>query len=211
VRFVPNGVPAAEPSGRDVRAELDIPPDGLVVGTVCVLRPEKALDGLVEAAVTLREEFPALVVLIVGEGPERERLEEVCRSRGLNGTVRFLGYRDDVPDVLAGLDVAVSCSNREGSSLAIMEYMEAACPVVATSVGGTPDLIESGVHGLLVEPRDPAALAGGLRELLRDAGLRQRMGRAARERRRREFDIDVTVRTIEDLYTELRAARAAAR
>jgi glycosyltransferase involved in cell wall biosynthesis len=206
VMFLPNGIPAPpSATGADVRAELGIAPDAPVIGTVSVLRPQKALDVLLRATKTLVTEFPGLKVLIAGEGDRREALEELSRELGLEDTVLFLGVRTDVPDVLAALDVAVSTSDFEGSPLSVMEYMEAAKPVVATRVGGVPDLIDDGVHGLLVEPQDPAAFAAAVAQLLRDPARARELGERGRERRRTEFDIDVMVRRLEELYVKLRA------
>jgi glycosyltransferase involved in cell wall biosynthesis len=115
-----------------------------------------------------------------------------------------------VPDLLAAFDLAVSSSSFEGSPLALMEYMDAALPVVATRVGGVPDLIDDGVHGLLVEPGDAGALARAMGELLRDPGRAREMGARGRERRRSEFDLDGTVRRLEALYEELFARSDAA-
>jgi glycosyltransferase involved in cell wall biosynthesis len=204
--FIPNGIPPPPPAaGGDVRAELGIPADAPVIGTVSVLRPQKALDVLLRAARILVEEFPALRVLIAGEGDRRFALEELTEELGLQDTVMFLGVRTDVPDVLEALDVAVSTSDFEGSPLSVMEYMEAARPIVATRVGGVPDLIDDGVHGRLVEPQDPQAFAAAVAELLRDPEHARELGARARERRRTEFDIDVMVRRLEALYEELRA------
>src|SRR5918994_842049 len=202
--FVPNGIPPPPPpSGRDVRAELGLGPQVPVVGTVCALRPQKALDVLVRAAAALRGRFTALRVVIVGDGPERPALERQIGELGLGETVTMLGHRSDVPDVLRAFDVAVCSSNFEGTPLSILEYMEAGLPVVATRVGGVPDLIESGEHGLLVEPGDPGALANALAELLGDQPRGAEMGRRGRERRRREFDIEVTVGHVERIYEAL--------
>jgi glycosyltransferase involved in cell wall biosynthesis len=202
--FVPNGVPPSPPpSGRDVRVELGIRTDAPVIGAVGVHRPQKALDVLLRATTILAGEWPDLRVLMVGDGPERASLERLAGELGVSEIVRFLGRRSDVPDVLRALDVAVCCSDFEGSPLAVMEYMEAALSVVATAVGGVPDLIETGVHGLLVSPRDPAALAGAVSELLRDPARARAMGARGQERRRTEFDIDVLVGRFEKLYLEL--------
>ena len=204
--FIPNGIPAPPAaSGADVRAELGIAADVPVIGTVSVLRPQKALDVLLRASRILVEDFPGLRVLIAGEGDRREMLEDLTAELGLQDTVMFLGVRTDVPDVLAALDVAVSTSDFEGSPLSVMEYMEAARPVVATRVGGIPDLIEDGEQGLMVEPQDPEGFAAAVAQLLRDPGRARRMGERGRERRRTEFDIDVMVRRLEALYEELRA------
>jgi glycosyltransferase involved in cell wall biosynthesis len=205
--FIPNGIPAPPAaSGADVRAELGIAADVPVIGTVSVLRPQKALDVLLRASRILVEDFPGLRVLIAGEGDRREALEQLTDELGLGDTVMFLGVRTDVPDVLAALDVAVSSSDYEGSPLSVMEYMEAARPVVATRVGGIPDLIDDGEQGLVVEPQDPAGFAAAVAQLLRDPERARRMGERGRERRRTEFDIDVMVRRLEALYEELRAS-----
>ena len=203
IYVLPNAVPAGQPTGNDVRAELGIPPGAPVVGTVCQLRPEKALELLVSAASLLRREFPDLRVLIAGDGAERARLAEQIRTEGLEDVVLLLGTRTDVPDVLAAVDIAVCCSNFEGTPLSVMEYMAAAKPVVATRVGGLPELIDDGVHGLLFETRDVPGLAGAVAELLRDSGLRARMGEQGRERHRREFDLVAAVRKVEEIYEHL--------
>jgi glycosyltransferase involved in cell wall biosynthesis len=206
VLFIPNGIPAPPPpSGADVRAELGIAPDAPLIGTVSVLRPQKALDVLLRATRILVDEFPGLRVLIAGEGDRRFALEDLTKELGLEDNVLFLGVRTDVPDVLDAIDVAVSSSDFEGSPLSVMEYMEAARPIVATRVGGVPDLIDDGVHGRLVDPQQPATFAAAVAELLRDSEGAREMGRRARQRRRDEFDIDVMVRRLEELYTELRA------
>jgi glycosyltransferase involved in cell wall biosynthesis len=207
IRFIPNGIAPRTPTpGRDLRAELGVGSAPLV-GAVGALRAQKAYDVLIRAAAGLRESYPDLRVLIAGEGPEKPRLEALVRELGLGEVIMMLGRRLDVPDMLAALDVAVCASHYEGSPLAVMEYMEAALPIVATRVGGVPDLIEDGVHGVLVEPGDPGALAEALGSLLGDRARASTLGARARERRRREFDLDVMVHNFEALYEELLRAR----
>jgi glycosyltransferase involved in cell wall biosynthesis len=150
-------------------------------------------------------------VLIAGEGAERPGLEALVVELGLDDAVTLLGARSDVPDVLDAVDVAASTSAYEGSPLALMECMAAGRPVVATRVGGVPDLIEHGKHGLLVDPGDPAAVARALVELLLDPRRAAEMGRHGRERQAREFDLDVMTRTLEELYERLYAGSAAGR
>jgi len=207
VLLVPNGIPRRSATGADVRAELGIPPDAPVIGAVGGLRPEKAIDLLIRAAAPLLQEIAQLRVLIAGEGPEKEPLRELARHAGVADRVMLIGFRDDVPDVLAALDVAVSSSVFEGSPLAVMEFMEAARPIVATRVGGVPDLIDHGVHGVLVRSGDAEGLTAALRRMLADREAARRMGQRARERRLREFDIDVAVRRFESLYERLRDGR----
>lgn len=199
-----NGIdPRAPTPGRDVRRELGIAADAPVVGTVATLRPEKRLDMLLRAVALLRRQHPDVRVIIAGDGPERGRLEALVAQLGLAGAAMLLGRRADVPDVLQAIDVAANCSDFEGSPLSVLEYMEAARPVVAGSVGGLPELIEDGVHGVLVAPRDPSALANGLHELLADPQRRRRMGEAARRRRREHFSLDVMVADVQELYERL--------
>jgi glycosyltransferase involved in cell wall biosynthesis len=207
VRFIPNGIDARAPvAGRDLRAELGIG-SGPLIGAVGTLRTQKAYEVLIRASASLRERHADLHVLIAGGGPERERLDALIDELGLGDVVMMLGRRLDVPNILAELDVAVCASSFEGSPLAVMEYMEAGLPIVATSVGGIPDLIDDGVHGVLVQPGDPIELAGAVDELLGDRARARAMGARARERRRREFDLDAMVGNLEGLYTELLAAR----
>jgi glycosyltransferase involved in cell wall biosynthesis len=181
-----------------------------VLGTVATLRPQKALDILIEAAMKLREELPDLVVLVAGGADpnfaeEAVRLEALVDRLGAGDTVRFLGLREDIPSVLAALDVAVISSDYEGSPLSVMEYMEAALPVVATRVGGVPDIVVDGETGFLVPPRDPGAIAAAVTRLFAEPDLAKRMGEAGQRRRRAEFDLSATVRRVEQLYEELYA------
>jgi glycosyltransferase involved in cell wall biosynthesis len=202
--LLPNGINPLPPGdGRAVRADLGIDENDPVIGTVCILRSEKALDVLLRAAALLIGDFPRLRVLIVGDGPERARVEAVTEQLGLSDRVLVTGARADVPDVLAAMDVAVLSSDYEGSPRSILEFMDARKPIVATRVGGIPDVIEDGVHGVLVPPRDEAALAAALRGVLRDLDDAREMGARARDRCRREFSLDRTVESLQQLYEEL--------
>ena len=189
VVVVPNGILELPPAtGRDVLSPLGIPPEAPVVGAVSMLRPEKGIEVLIRAAALLKPEFPALRVLVAGDG-DRGSYEALIRDLQLDETVHLLGVRTDVPDLLRVFQVAVCCSDREGSPLSVMEYMAAGRPVVATRVGGLPDLIDDGVEGLLVAPGDPAALAEAIGALLRDRPRAAAMGRNASERQGREFTL----------------------
>lgn len=203
VILIPNGIATEGATGADVRRELGIPPEAPVPGSVAVLRPQKEIDVLIRAVPPLLREFPDLQLLIAGDGQERPALEGLIGELGVGEAVLLLGSRSDIPDVLSAVDVAVSSSRFEGTPLAVMEYMAAGKPVVATRVGGVPDLIEEGEQGLLVEPRDSVALAGAIRRLLRDPAEARRMGARGRERQRTEFDLDVAVRRLEQLYETL--------
>jgi len=202
--FIPNGIPASPaPSGRDVRAEIGIAPDAPVVGSVGVLRAQKAHHLLLRAVGRLSPTHPGVNVLIAGQGPEQGALEALARELDIADRVHLLGFREDVGDLLRALDVAVSCSNFEGSPLAVMEYMDAGLAIVATAVGGVPDLIDDGVHGLLVPPGDSGALAEAVGSLLADPERARTLGERAQARRRSEFDIATLVGRLEQLYAEL--------
>jgi glycosyltransferase involved in cell wall biosynthesis len=213
IELIPNGIADPPPSKdrTDVRAELGISPDTPVIGTVATLRPYKGVDVLIEAAALLVAECPDLQALVAGgdEGGDptvREGLRGLIAELGLERNVRLLGFRDDVPAVIEAFDVAVCSSDFEGSPLSVMEYMEEAKPVVATAVGGIPDLISEGVNGALVERRNPAALAAAIAPLLADSALRDEMGARGRELRRAEYSIEATVRNVAELYERLTAA-----
>jgi glycosyltransferase involved in cell wall biosynthesis len=211
IHLMPCGIPSgdgAEPA--KLREELGIAPDAPLIGAVGGLRPEKAFGLLVRAAKGLRDERGDVHVVIAGDGPERQRLEDMIATEGLDGVVHLLGYRDDVPAVVSALDVAVCCSEREGSPLSVLEFMRAARPIVATDVGGIPDLVRDGEDGILVPAGDPAALAAAIAKLLGDPELAGELGTSARIRQRQQFDLAGNVSEIEGLYEALAAASVSA-
>jgi glycosyltransferase involved in cell wall biosynthesis len=207
VTVLHNGIVGRAPTpGRDLRSEMGIPPHAPVIGMIGGLRPEKGISALLEAAAVLAPRHPGLKVLIAGEG-DRSLLAP-GGPLGLDDVLVPLGFRSDIPDVLAACDVAVCPSFREGSPLSVMEYMEAGVPIVASRVGGIPEVIHDGVHGRLVPPDDPARLADAVTSMLRDRDGSAAMAARARERRRRDFDLGGMINRLEDLYLELHAARS---
>lgn len=203
IRVLPNGIPPPRVKGRDVRGELRVPPGASLIGAIGRLYPEKGYADLIRAIPMLHRGSQQLRCVIVGIGPHEQSLRGLIDQLQLGDQVELLGRRDDVPDLISALDVAVLCSRREGSPLAMLEYMAGGAPILATAVGGVPELIEDGVHGLLVEPKEPRALAAGIDRLLADPELAQRLGHAARERQQREYDLDAVLRRLESLYVEL--------
>ncbi len=209
---IPNGIAGFEPgAGNRIRSELGIPSGAPLLGSVGHLRPEKAFGVLIEALAISRRARPDLSALLVGEGPELEPLRRLAGRLGVADAVRFLGARDDIPDLLAALDIAICCSDFEGGPLSVLEYMEAALPVIATRVGGLPELIAENESGLLIPPRDPEALAGAIARLLADPDLRGRLGARARVLRRQHWGLDVWIARIEELYEALLARAASER
>lgn len=198
--------PPAEGTRERVRRDLSIPADAVVAITVANLRKEKDYPNLLRAAGQALAQHPGLYVLAVGQGPLEEQVRALHHELGLGDRVQLLGYRTDVPDLLASADLFVLASAFEGLPVSIMEAMSAGLPVVATSVGGVPEAVEEGVTGLLVPPRDAAALADALLSLANDETTRTRMGAAAKERSK-AFDIRTAVAEQQRAYAALAARR----
>jgi glycosyltransferase involved in cell wall biosynthesis len=188
----------------DIRAELGLAPDAKLIGVAATLRVEKALEVLIAAHATVVQRFPDAHVVIAGDGPRREPLERQVASLGLGGNVHFLGARRDVTSILETVDVGALSSDWEGMPLFVLECMATGTPVVATEVGGLPELVEHNRTGLLVPPRDPAALAGAIIELLADPERGRRLARAAAERMHL-YTIDAVTARFAELYEELLA------
>ena len=138
VIFVPNGIPGRPAGDGRIGERLGIDVDGPVIGTVCVLRPQKALTVLIDAAALLVERHPGLKVVIVGHGPQQPELERRIAELGLERTVVLAGHRDDVPDLIRGFDVAVCSSDFEGTPLSVLEYMQTGCRSSRPGSAGSP-------------------------------------------------------------------------
>ena len=207
--------------------EYGFPEGTPLVGVVARLEPEKGHATLIEAWPLVLEKVPEARLLIIGEGSQRETLEAQAEGLGLLGEacapdhcvgtrkarpgakVLFTGLRDDVPAVTAALDVAVLPSYREAQGLALLEAMALRRPVVATRVGGVPEMIESGRNGLLVQPRDPVALADAIVRLLTDHPLADMLARAGHDFVHANFSIEHMVRAVSAIYEDGAVAVAA--
>lgn len=170
------------------------------IGIIARLDPVKDLETLLRALRLLIDMGGRADLDIVGDGPERERLEALSAELGLGSHVTFHGFQRDTPQRLAKIDIFVLSSLREGTSISILEAMAAGKPIVATAVGGNPALVEDEVNGLLVPPSDPAALAQALKRLIEDEGLRVQMGQANRHKARQKFGLTAMTRQYERLY-----------
>jgi glycosyltransferase involved in cell wall biosynthesis len=202
--YIPNAFiprPGNPPEG-DLRAELGIDPGAPVVGTLAVLRPQKAIDVLIDAFAIVADRIPDAQLVIGGYGPMADTWHEHASRSGLGDRVHWLGMRRDQPVVLGGMDVAAMSSDFEGTPLFAFECMAARTPLVATDVGGLRDIFTSGESALLVPPRDPAAMADAIASLLQDPKRRGAMADAARARLA-EFTVECAVERVEELYEEL--------
>ena len=146
-------------------------------------------------------------LVIVGDGSQRERLVSLAQGTGVSDWVIWTGYRDDVLQLLPAFDIFIQPSHHEGLPNTVLEAMAAGLPVVATSVGGTPELVVNGETGLLVPSRDSDALAGAITELLEQPEVRDSLGQAGQERVKLHFSVDEMVRKIEQLYEQLLAEK----
>lgn len=189
-----------------VRDEFGVPRNALLCVNVGRFQADKNLAGLLDAARLVADRAPNVFWLLAGQGPLEQALRDRCRRLGLNERVRFAGFRQDVPRILAAADVFVVASTSEGLSVAILEAMAAGRPVVATRVGGTPEVVQDGVCGLIVEPEQPAALAEAVLTLAADALRRAALGARARERVSAEFTVQRMVQRFERIYAELLSA-----
>jgi glycosyltransferase involved in cell wall biosynthesis len=183
------GKPASGEGAR-VRRELGIPQDALVVATVSTLRPEKCHDVALACLPAVRRRFPDVRLVVAGDGPTRPRLEELTRAAGGEAVI-MTGHRDDVMAILDATDVLVHPSRIEAFPTVLLEAMAASVPIVATAVGGIPEIMHDGEGGLLLEPPpDPRRLAAALERLLADPALRRRMGAEGRKRFEGTFTLD---------------------
>ncbi|HZO25923.1 MAG TPA: glycosyltransferase [Chloroflexota bacterium] len=199
VRFGPRPRPT---DTETARFALRLPPDALVLGTLGRLTAQKGQRILLQAIATLSRDLPDLVLFLAGAGPLREALEAEAARLGLADRVRFLGVRRDRATLYAAMDVFVLPSRWEGLSLALVEAMGAGRAIVATNVGGNPEVVHDGQTGLLVPPDDPTALAGALGKLARDRALRTSLGDAAAVDARARFSIDQHVAQLSALYRQ---------
>jgi glycosyltransferase involved in cell wall biosynthesis len=200
-----NGVDMAQfnPRRTLTKPAVGLRDDLPAIGTVCrLLEPDKGVAVLLEAMAQLRRPSGALPcqLLIVGEGPARRQLRDLGAKLDLLPWVVFAGMRRDVAEVLPLLEIFVLPSLSEGFGIAIVEAMAAGRPVVATAVGGIPEIILSGETGLLVPPGDPIALAAAMQQLLSHPERARSMGEQGRERARDRFSIQSMVRRHEELY-----------
>jgi glycosyltransferase involved in cell wall biosynthesis len=175
----------------------------IILGTAGRLIALKGIEYLLRAAAALQAEFPGLRVEIAGAGPQREKLEETAAQLGLARRVDFLGWVDDIQSVLPRWDIFVMPSLEEGFPIAALDAMAAGLPVIASSVGGIPELVVDGGTGWLVPPADVKALVHQLRSLLLNPEQRLSMGAAARTNVRNHFSLAQMTENFSRLYDEL--------
>jgi glycosyltransferase involved in cell wall biosynthesis len=207
IRVVPLGLDlarfAAPASDRPLRQECGAAGGDQIVGVVGRLVAIKDIRCFIEAAVEVRRARPQTRFAIIGDGDLRPALIDLAARLGVSDRVTFLGWRQDLESVYAGLDVVVNSSRNEGTPVALIEAMAAGRPVVATAVGGTPDLLGDGQRGRLVPAADPQALATAIIETLDTPEAATQRAHSAREYVLAHHSVERLLRNIDDLYREL--------
>ncbi len=207
IAVVYSGIPmdmTATPQSIDAeRRRLGLSASDIVIGCVARLVTVKGLDNLVRTIPLILGRCPRVRIVIVGEGPERRKLERMRQELGIEHALVLAGYSSDPSEIIACSDICVQPSLSEGLPTAVLEYMRAAKPVVATTVGGIPEAVTDQETGFLVEPGNLDALSDRIIRLASDPSLRKRMGEKGREIVHRRFDIGRVIRDYELLYHEL--------
>jgi glycosyltransferase involved in cell wall biosynthesis len=206
---ITNGVPLdLFRSARPIdRADLGCGDDDVVIGCVARLSPEKGQAVLLQAVQLLRAKYPQVRLLLIGEGEDRTRLRRLADQLGLDGAVRFLGMRSDVPELMASCDLVALPSLQEGSPLALVEALAAGKAVVATETGAVPELIQHGHTGLLVPPGNPRVLSAALGYVIDDREMRRKLGSQGVQMVERHFDFRVTAGRYREVYESVLAGR----
>lgn len=186
---------------RKLREELGLPPDALLVGMVSVLRSWKGHPDFLNAARIVKRSVPSAYFVIAGEGPRRSHIEADLLQMGLEDCVFLIGHRDEVPQVLCDLDLFVLPSYaNEGVPQALLQALAMRRPVVATAIGGIPEVITSGVHGLLCEPNEPDLLAENILRILTEPDLARSLADRGHERVLKDYSLARMIERLEEIY-----------
>lgn len=205
IRVIYSGIDPT-PFQRSQRTEQNIAP--MVIGTVAVLEERKGHRFLLEAASLLKRQGFRLKFRFAGDGSRKESLQKLVSRLGLREEVEFMGFVSDIPSFLSLTDIVVLPSLYEGLGVAVLEAMAARKPVVATQVGGLPELIEDQITGLLVPPKDPNALAQAISGLINQRGSIQQMGDEAWKRIQQDFTVEQMAKKNEGYYYDILAGRS---
>jgi glycosyltransferase involved in cell wall biosynthesis len=192
---------------QHARSVLGVPEDGLVViGTVSFLVPRKRVDTLLEAFQILNRNFPSYL-LIIGDGPERARLEQLAEQLGISAKTKFVGYRFDATALMSAMDIFVLPSIRDAAPVVLLEAGLAGLPVIASRAGGIPEYIKDGETGLLFQPGDPKDLARKIEALLRDKSLARRLATNHRNFVLSQCTVSHLASAVEDIYRRLLSSK----
>ena len=207
IEVIPSGIDFSafdEVSSRDyLRREFSFAPDDYLVGIVAALADHKGHKYLIQAMKILKEHSARIKLVIVGHGPLQMDLDRQAKESGVEDIVFFLGFRQDVPQILASLDLFVLSSYLEGLGSSILDAMASRLAVVATQTGGIPEIVVDGETGLLVPPRDPEALAQAILRLYNDRELAARFGQRGYELVHQKFSAEAMAKKVVDVYERI--------
>jgi len=188
---------------KEKRRSLNIGEEELVVGYVGRLSEEKGIKNLIEAGILLIKSGVPVKILIIGDGSQKKELEELVNRNGLTSQVIFPGFQNDIENWLPALDIFCLPSLMEGTPMSLLEAMAYGIPVVASAVGGIPDVVQSGKNGILVSPNNPEELKEAIVNIYRDKSLRYSLATEARNTIQRNYNMDDWTKRIEEQYNLL--------
>jgi glycosyltransferase involved in cell wall biosynthesis len=211
VHVIPSGIdfsPFREAMSRDfLRREFSFAPDDYLVGIVAALEDHKGHTDLIQASRILKDQAPKIKFIVVGTGSLRLKLDKQAQNLGVDDIVFFLGFREDVPRILASLDLFVLSSHLEGMGSSLLDAMASRLPVVATQAGGIPEVVSHNETGLLVPPRNPEAFAQAILTLYRDRELAARLAKRGSDVVHQKFSAEAMAEKVIDLYQRLAAKK----
>ena len=210
IRTIINGVDLSEfdpeSNGSVIRKEFNIDKDELVIGTVGRIDSEKGYECFLESARIILQDIEKVHFLVVGEASNpsfQKSLYKMSEEKGIDKKTTFTGYRRDIPQLLANMDVVVLPSEIDACSRVLFESMAMQKPLVAANAGGTPEIVQDGITGLLVKPRDSSEMAKCILKLLHNKSLSEQYGKAGRKRVEEMFTIERNIKETESVYLEL--------
>lgn len=186
-----------------VKNQLNIPENAHVLLTVAILRKQKGVQFMVRAIPDILLDYPNVYYLIVGNGPHLENLEREVRELNITDKVIFTGMREDIPEILSISDIFVLPTLTEALPTVLAEAMAAKLPIVASAVGGVPEMVQDGINGILTAPGDPSLLSKACIKLLGSKGLREEMGIKGYELTTKKFNIHIQINQLNSIYNEL--------
>lgn len=190
--------------GDYLYSELNLDKSKKIVGIIAAFaKHHKDHQTFLEAAKLIKNQFPMVQFLLVGTGEQRSQIETVVESLSLNENVKLTGFRNDIPQILSILDIFVLSSFFEGLGSSILEAMASSLPVVATNVGGIPEIVEDGINGILVPPKDHQSLSQAILNLLKNEEKAKKMGQYGYHLTREKFSIEKMVRETKRIYDSL--------
>jgi glycosyltransferase involved in cell wall biosynthesis len=211
IRVIHNGIDGSrftDVDGSRVREELGVEKDDFLIGTGVVISKQKGLIHLIDAAREIVGEDPKIRFAIAGDGPLRKDLQKYVAQEGLEDRINFLGYRRDIPEFISALDLYVLPSLWEGLPLALLEALAIGKPIIATRVGGNPEIVEDGVNGYIVPAGDSVALSRRIRDVRRDPNFGMKAREANLTKFAQQFSLESMVRAHEDLFLDLMTKHA---